>query len=54
MKKLIIAGLLAVFVMGCTAPEINSNTYEEFGTKKSESVSSEGDGSEYEMDNSED
>ena len=54
MKKLVIIGLLGVFVIGCTAPEINSNEHEKFGTKKSQSVTTEGDSQDYEYDNSED
>ena len=47
MKKLIIVVLLAVFAIACTKPEIN--TYEEYGTKKSQSVNSEGDSQDYEL-----
>ena len=58
MKKLIIVGLVAAFAFGCTAPEISDNAFETHGTKKSESITSESDGSEYdledELDNSED
>ena len=54
MKKLIIVGLLAVFALGCTTPEISDNAFETYGTKKSESITSESDGSEFEHDNSED
>ena len=58
MKKLAIMGLMAVFAMGCTAPEISENEYEEYGTKKSEAVNSEGDSSDLdikdELDNSDD
>ena len=53
MKKLVIIGLLAAFTIGCTRPEINEEIAE-YGTKKSESVNTEGDGSEYEHDNTDD
>ena len=52
MKKLIIVVLLAIFAIACTKPEIN--TYEEYGTKKSQSVNSEGSSEELKADNSED
>ena len=48
MKKLIIVVLLAVFAIACTKPEIN--TYEEYGTKKSQSVNSEGDSSDFKLE----
>lgn len=54
MKKLIIIGLAAAFMLACTAPEISENEYEEYGTKKSESVNTEGNSDKYEYDNSED
>ena len=53
MKKLVIIGLLAAFTIGCTRPEINQEI-EVNGTDKDKSVNSKGDGSEYDLDNSED
>ena len=57
MKKLVIIGLVAVFSVGCTAPEMNQDI-EAYGIDKDKAVNTKGDGSEYdledELDNSED
>lgn len=51
MKKLMIMLLLAAFVIACTKTEIQEA--DEYAIPKSKSVSSQGDGSEFEMDNTE-
>ena len=53
MKRLIIIGLAATFMVACTAPEINEELTE-YGIDKDKAVNSEGDSQDYEYDNSED
>ena len=53
MKKLMIIGFVAAFSFACTTPETDQDI-EAYGTKKSESVNTEGSSDEFEFDNSED
>ncbi len=49
MRKLIIIGLVATFMVACTAPEINEETIE-YGIDKDKAVNSEGDSQDHELD----
>ena len=53
MKKLMILGLAAAFTLACTTPAADEDL-EAYGTKKSESVNTEGKSSDNDLDNSED